>query len=55
MGKPLKDKKIIIYEVEEGGGFSRPKYKPIHPGQLWAYARQLSAKEFWEAARQDYQ
>ena len=56
MGKYLKDKKIIIYRQEgSSGGFSPAKYRPIHGGKLWAYARQLSAKEFWEASRQNYQ
>lgn len=48
----LKDKKIIIYEkytVKDPEGFSTTKYKPIHSGKLWAYVRQLSAKEFYAA------
>lgn len=53
MKKNLKDKKITIYELirsVDGEGFSSKKYKPIHPGQLWAYVRHLSAKEWWSAS-----
>jgi len=54
MAKHLKDKKIRIYQEVDGGfnagGFPLPGgWKPIHPGKLWAYARHLSAKEFWDA------
>jgi SPP1 family predicted phage head-tail adaptor len=48
----LKDKKIIIYKkstVKDSAGFSTTKYKPLHPGRLWAYVRQLSANEFYVA------
>lgn len=50
----LKDKKIIIYKEENGedaSGFPVNGYKPIHPGKLWAYTRQLSAKEFYASAQ----
>jgi len=47
----LKDKKIILYRAEQGTdkeGFPiAAKCKPIHPGRLWAYVRQLSASEFY--------
>ena len=48
----LKDKKIILYRAEhvkDSAGFATAMYKPIHAGRLWAYVRQLSAKEFWAA------
>ena len=50
----LKDKKIIIYKDVSGkdsAGFPVYGYKPIHPGKLWAYTRQLSAKEFYASAQ----
>lgn len=50
----LKDKKIIIYREENGtdaGGFPINGYKPIHPGKIWAYTRQLSAREFYASAQ----
>jgi len=47
----LKDKKIILYRAEhttdKEGFATAAKYKPIHPGRLWAYVRQLSASEFY--------
>lgn len=54
MARHLKDKKIIIYKETKGGtspaGYPLPsKWQPIHPGRLWAYARHLSAKEWWAA------
>ena len=56
MGKLLKDKKIIIYKLERGSaGHTSARYRPLHPGKLWAYARQLSAKEFWAAHAQQFQ
>ena len=52
----LKDKKIEIYKVIHGTkdkeGFSKKQWQPIHTGTLWAYTRQLSAKEFFAAAAQ---
>ena len=48
----LKDKKIILYRAEhvkDSAGFATTMYKPIHAGRLWAYVRQLSAKEFMAA------
>lgn len=52
MSTKLKDKKIIIYEIiserNELGEYIG-KYKPIHPGKLWAYVRQLSAKDYFIA------
>jgi len=48
----LKDKKIILYRVQrskDSAGFSTAKYAPLHPGRVWAYARQLSANEFYAA------
>ena len=48
MGKHLKDKKIAIYletNVGKPGGMPVGGYKPIHPGRLWAYVRQLSQQE----------
>ena len=48
----LKDKKIVLYRAEhvkDSAGFAKVLYKPLHPGQLWAYVRQLSAKEFMAA------
>lgn len=47
-----KDKKIIIYRVEniyEPGDMPISRYKPIHPGMLWAYVRQQSASEYYAA------
>ena len=42
----VKDKKVIIYRREGGA------YYPLHPGQVWAYARQLSGDEI-HRAKQD--
>jgi len=50
--RSLKDKKIILYRAEhvkDSAGFATALYKPLHPGRLWAYVRQLSAKEFMAA------
>lgn len=50
MNRNLKDKKIIIYQqINTGkpGGIPVLGYKPIHPGKLWAYVRQLSEKELY--------
>jgi len=47
-----KDKKVIIYEsvsTQDPGGFPSYNYKPIHPGKLWAYVRQLSGQERFAA------
>lgn len=52
MAKKLKDKKIIIYKPEsyqDSIGQYIQKWKPIHPGNLWAYVRQLSQSEFYSA------
>ena len=49
----LKDKKIIIYKkysIKDSAGFATIIYKPIHPGRLWAYTRQLSASEYYASA-----
>ncbi len=49
----LKDKKIIIYacdEKQDQYGNSVRTYLPLHDGRLWAYVRQLSAKEYYAAA-----
>lgn len=48
-----KDKKIIIYQViseQDSDGYNTSVYRPIHPGKLWAYVRQLSATEYFAAA-----
>ena len=53
-GNVLKDKKIKIYKkvlTEDDIGNQIAAYKPIHPGKLWAYVRQLSAKEYFAAAQ----
>ena len=50
--RSLKDKKIILYKkstVKDSAGFATTKYAPIHPGRIWAYARQLSANEYYAA------
>ncbi len=47
--KPLKDKKITIYEViteSTSGGFYHSKYRPITPGRVWAYMRDMSTEEY---------
>lgn len=52
-GNVLKDKKITIYTTivtENNIGDQIVRYQPIHPGKLWAYVRQLSAKEYFAAA-----
>ena len=52
-GNVLKDKKITIYKKVIGEGDMGDQivaYQPIHPGKLWAYVRQLSAKEYFAAA-----
>ena len=55
----LKDKKIVIFEAIPGTkdkeGFTKKHWQPIHIGSLWAYTRQLSAKEFFAAAAQQFQ
>ena len=55
----LKDKKIAIYKVAHGlknnEGFTKKRWQPIHSGALWAYTRQLPAKEFFAAAAQQFQ
>ena len=46
----LKDKKITIYrqqDVSKPGYAPKMKYKPIHPGTLWAYVRQASGTEVY--------
>ena len=46
--KRHKDKKIVIYNSVHGQGemgYTVVGYKPIHPGKLWAYVRQLSGQE----------
>lgn len=48
----LKDKKIKVYRKTTGPnevGIPTTQYKPIHPGTLWAYFRQLSGREVFEA------
>lgn len=59
MGKHLKDKKINLYKsvrvAKDKEGFGTRRWEPIHPGSLWAYTRQLSAREFYEAAAQQFQ
>jgi SPP1 family predicted phage head-tail adaptor len=53
----VKDKKIIIYnktEVQDDIGNWVTAYQPIHPGSLWAYARQLSQKEYFAAGTAGY-
>lgn len=50
--KMLKDKKIIIYEavdVTKPGRQPTYKWRPIHPGGLWAYVRQLSTEELYRS------
>ena len=52
-GNVLKDKKITIYKKVIGEGDMGDQivaYQPIHRGKLWAYVRQLSAKEYFAAA-----
>lgn len=54
----IKDKKIVIYKsksVRNDKGQPITKWFPIHPGSLWAYTRQLSAKEYFAAAAVNYQ
>ena len=56
--KPLKDKKITIYaEItdENGTGYTEIKYRPIHPGTVWAYMRDMSAREYYAAGRVEYE
>lgn len=51
--KKLKDKKIVIYravDVSEPGDMPKVKYKPVHPGKIWAYVRQTSASEIFFAS-----
>jgi SPP1 family predicted phage head-tail adaptor len=53
-GNVLKDKKITIYKTmgsQNEVGDWIANYQPIHPGKLWAYVRQLSAKEYFAAAQ----
>ena len=55
----LKDKKIAIYKaihgIKDKEGFTKKRWQQIHTGALWAYTRQLSAKEFFTAAAQQFQ
>ena len=53
--KYLKDKKIILYKVEQRiinneGFVNRVLFKPIHEGRLWVYVRQLDASEIINSA-----
>lgn len=51
--KQLKDKKIEILgvkDISEPGDMPIKSWAPIHTGTLWAYVRQLSAKEYYSAA-----
>ncbi|WKY47861.1 phage head closure protein [Eubacteriaceae bacterium ES3] len=53
MKKYLKDKKIQIFKedyTENVLGEQVPTLVALHAGSLWAYVRQLSAKELYEAA-----
>lgn len=46
----LKDKKIVVYKQtrKDVNHQILYTYKPIHPGSLWAYVRQLSTSEvYW--------
>ena len=48
----LKDKKITIYRRESStnsNGFPAYGYKPIHPGKLWAYFRQIGGSQYYAA------
>ena len=48
----LKDKKITIYfksHSTDPEGYPIEGFKPVHPGSLWAYKRQFSAKEYYAA------
>lgn len=50
--KQLKDKKIQILGVidtSQPGDMPTESWAPIHTGELWAYVRQLSAKEYYSA------
>lgn len=50
--KFLKDKKIEILAVidtSQPGDMPSESWAPIHEGTLWAYVRQLSAKEYYSA------
>lgn len=52
MPAKIKDKKIILYNCTSkpnANGINQKVYTPIHPGKLWAYVRQLSAKEYFAA------
>lgn len=52
MTKQLKDKKIQILGVivtSQPGDMPTESWAPIHTGTLWAYVRQLSAKEYYSA------
>lgn len=54
----LKDKKITVYKVVHGttdNGYAKKRWQPLHAGALWAYTRQLSAKELFAAQAQQFQ
>ena len=55
MKRLLKDKKITIYEyaqIPDGYGGSTSGYTPI-ASPLWAYVRQTSGKEYYQAMQVD--
>jgi len=55
----LKDKKIMIYRQGVVGRDPANQpivgFTPIHPGKLWAYFRQLSAREFFAGKMVQYE
>jgi SPP1 family predicted phage head-tail adaptor len=58
MGKHLKDRKVTIYKSEstiDDHGYVEEKWRPLSRAGLWAYSRQLSAKEFFAAAAHQHQ
>ena len=51
----LKDKKIVIYRrMGEETSYTGGMIKPVHPGKLWAYVRQLSGDEIHRGKQDHY-
>ena len=51
MAARLKDKKIKVYRAEGTYNLGTVSYvyRPVHPGELWAYMRDASAVEFYNS------
>lgn len=49
----LKDKKVQIVQADswqDSMGSWHSGYRPVHPGKLWAYRRQIGGSDYYTAA-----